>query len=170
MISINLCTCKFLDTRIANKNDAVLRLSLSDLGSSAGLCEEQTDLSWRRPCGVQACAGIQESAVADEATWQALLGPAMQPITPDTMPDSLPGAGASTPAGASTSAGASTRESVPAAPVWANLFDAGTSTAEASSSTTASAAASQVVHTKWPMARLDDGGRDVHQLHVRPAL
>ncbi len=31
---------------------------------------------------LQACSGIEENGVADEATWRALLGDKLQPVTP----------------------------------------------------------------------------------------
>ncbi len=31
---------------------------------------------------LQACSGIEENGVADEATWRALLGDKMQPVAP----------------------------------------------------------------------------------------
>lgn len=116
----------------------------------------------------QACAGIQESGVVDEDTWQALLGPAMQPILPDDGLES----GSVPSAEASASAGVSSTETAPAAsaPGWAGLFETAASISESPSTTTTSVAASATVYTKWPLARLDDGGRDVHQLHVREAF
>ncbi len=31
---------------------------------------------------LQACSGIEENGVADDATWQALLGDKLQPVAP----------------------------------------------------------------------------------------
>lgn len=110
-------------------------------------------------CTLQACAGIQESGVADEATWLAILGPQMRAIFPDDAESESPssleswGSSAATPEALNVS-----HETVIAV------------IESAISGTMDSAGASQPVRTKWPVVRRDDGGRDVHQLHVRLRL
>lgn len=110
---------------------------------------------------MQACAGIQESGVADEATWLAILGPQMQAIFPDDSESESPSSLEAQPWGSS----AATPEELNVSHEKVIAV-----TESANSSTMDSVGAPQTVRTKWPVVRRDDGGRDVHQLHVRLRL
>ena len=60
---------------------------LSTCSPSAATMHSCTILSVLGLCmhcahALQACSGIEENGVADEATWRALLGDRMQPVAP----------------------------------------------------------------------------------------
>ncbi len=150
-------------------------------------------------CLTQACVGLAETGVADEATWRALLGPDLTPLAPDALGGSPsesamavndPSVGAalqgnflSSSIGIDSSSGGAPSE---ATPKWDSLFewpaglDSGSGNGSVTAAdeeptvaqpagTTADAAPAKPAPRDWPVLRRDDGGDHVHHLHVRLA-
>ena len=144
---------------------------------------------------MQACRGVPETGVADEATWRALLGPDLTPLSPDAL-DGLGATPADPAAGGaaqesshvnSISSSGSGSASSEAAPDWGSLFelpvaDNGSNSSNGSVVATdeqpavarpnevAEAAPAKPAPRDWPVLRRDDGGDHVHHLHVRSAV
>ena len=149
-------------------------------------------------CFTQACAGLAETGVADEATWRALLGPDLTPLAPDALGGSssagamavgdpsvsaaLEGAMRTSSIGGNSGSGSASSE---AASEWGSLFEwppaadggnsNGSGVAANEGPITAQPAENHAPSAKpapreWPVLRRDDGGDHVHHLHVRPAV
>lgn len=135
--------------------------------------------------------GLEETGVADHPTWAALLGPELQPVfeSPLHGDDSAP-AETDSPGGAANPAApqANPAAQPAAAPAWDSLFSGANGAANGTGhgsagaavppqpSPRASAPAAQQPFarsadagpppSKWPVVRMDDGGREVHWLQV----
>lgn len=120
----------------------------------------------------QAMNGLPETGVADRDTWIKLLGPELQPVIVSPSDEAEQGAEPADIAAPETPR----QESAPPSSPWDNLFDSSKSIGSSGGSqagsrdTVPEAAASQASGPKssapkaWPVVRLDDGGRAVHQL------
>lgn len=116
----------------------------------------------------QACEGLPENGITDEATWIALLGPSLKPLPADknitAYPDSDEDAD-SAPVPLLTN-------SSPARPNEENRFssfESNVSTAMHSNGFFVSErieVREEVVMETWPVLMEGDGGREVHALHV----
>ena len=131
----------------------------------------------------QAINGLDETGIADMPTWTALLGPQLVPVS------GSPASG-STATAQHTSAPSAAPQQAREAPAWDGLFAADANGAYKQSangsigspSAAAAPAGQRSNHaappkqpaasagpppSKWPVVRMDDGGREVHWLQVR---
>ena len=133
----------------------------------------------------QALNGLDETGIADMPTWAALLGPELRPAS------GSPATGTGeAPAAAHYAAQPTVPQPPAAAPAWDSLFAAGANGAQESASngsaggpgsattTAGQQPAGQVAlphrpppsaappPSRWPVVRMDDGGREVHWLQV----
>jgi antiviral helicase SKI2 len=123
----------------------------------------------------QAINGLEETGIVCAATWAALLGPELRPV----FDPAEPGAETGTATGGVAAAGvpAQPPSPAPAAPAWEILFADGSASAGSAGSGANSMrqpglereppAATPFAGTppsKWPIVRMDDGGRPVHWL------